>query len=1028
MNCDTKKSKDTNHNNSSSNSNCKDDTTPACCPSSSSSSSNKGHKRPRKEVSALPKVSVHPPRNIQQNPHHDSSPSWEASLAFYTMSRSWLQVTQRAQTHPQEAQYGCSSSGNKTPVNLKLNPSLANSSSPLAIACRYGAPPETVEAILEAEKSMVRRCIPNRGTPLHEAIMAYPNLEGTNKMGISTTDDRRNANSPIACNDTSWTPGLRDGYHFYRPYVEVIRLLLRADEQLEHKEESYCDYNQTRATLLQDVDGNVPLHLLVRQAFYNYIGGMSTHVQQPSPPSESTTSRNDDRHKQQQQQQQHPLLSIIYDVIESSPEACAMPDFTEFEETPLVLVLKSSIYANEQHSQTQLQTFEDASPNSELNYNSEFEWRIFELCKIMLDKNPYAASFAASKSKHTAVHSAVFHGRCCDTIRLLLKADSLHREQMEANMEIDNAKENQLHDIPPPAAMRPNRFGETPLHFAAMRGECTRTIKLLSQEAPWAALKRDIKYGMTPLHWLSVRFVDVMFERFRHRSFQVPEASQNFDHDIDFSQCYIHDHHDFYKSDDVLSLLTDMSESGGSTQNDSASSCRIENNQEGIEFDFEYHRRTGAIDPPVNYMRMRHILPEHDQFKHLLMNRVSSVLMRVRERHWKLIESIKNVAAQDHHQKRNPNDGETVGDHSEDHRGSGSIFGNRNQCPFSKDMSHTRDVPSPYPSSMTDAQRIQCPASTLRLDSESFTDHFVPHRQDQHEQMHRTDHVAAERKKCPFRCPFVFDSYPIASSVITLEQKDAVVEEQVISLFWAKVTSLIHAAASTKVSNQEIGHLNTKCPVDEYSREYMLHTACSSPCPFEIVRLILNLYPEQLHIQDTYGKLPLHHAASRKWNPREFDKILVANNTMMNSSNLIHEESAKALRLIIQESSKTAMNVCDCENRLPFHHAIDSMVQAVVDYPFREQQPRHHENPEANDATLFSVIELLRLMISISPETVEKRDGKTGLFPFMQVVSTASERLGKYHKQKRSNSITISLTYCLLLENPSLAVTYGMVN
>ena len=29
------------------------------------------------------------------------------------------------------------------------------------------------------------------------------------------------------------------------------------------------------------------------------------------------------------------------------------------------------------------------------------------------------------------------------------------------------------------------------------------------------------------------------------------------------------------------------------------------------EFDLEYYRRTRAIDPPVDYMSMRHIVPEH---------------------------------------------------------------------------------------------------------------------------------------------------------------------------------------------------------------------------------------------------------------------------------------------------------------------------------------------------------------------------------------------------------------------------------
>jgi ankyrin repeat protein len=99
---------------------------------------------------------------------------------------------------------------------------------------------------------------------------------------------------------------------------------------------------------------------------------------------------------------------------------------------------------------------------------------------------------------YTAVHSAVFHGRCCDTIRLLLNVDEVHRkrnydrELYVSNNNNDNNKGNntkmnteKIMTQVLPATMQANKFGELPLHFAAMRGECTRSIALLSQAAPW---------------------------------------------------------------------------------------------------------------------------------------------------------------------------------------------------------------------------------------------------------------------------------------------------------------------------------------------------------------------------------------------------------------------------------------------------------------------------------------------------------------------------------------------------------------
>ena len=107
----------------------------------------------------------------------------------------------RAQTHSAEAEFVFTSSARK-PVPLhgsKIEYIMA--SSPLAIACCYGAPPDTIEAILNASKPMVRRCILNRGTPLYEAI--------------------------TMCDFSS------SNLKHEMEYVKVIQLLLKADEELE---------------------------------------------------------------------------------------------------------------------------------------------------------------------------------------------------------------------------------------------------------------------------------------------------------------------------------------------------------------------------------------------------------------------------------------------------------------------------------------------------------------------------------------------------------------------------------------------------------------------------------------------------------------------------------------------------------------------------------------------------------------------------------------------------------------------------
>ena len=58
---------------------------------------------------------------------------------------------------------------------------------------------------------------------------------------------------------------------------------------------------------------------------------------------------------------------------------------------------------------------------------------------------------------------------------------------------------------------------------------------------------------------------------------------------------------------------------------------------------------------------------------------------------------------------------------------------------------------------------------------------------------------------------------------------------------------------------------------------------------------------------------------------------------------------------------------------------------------------------------------------------MEKRDGRTGLYPFMQVFAVAAEHLAHHDTKLRSTKITLLLTYALLLENP-LLVSVGLKN
>jgi hypothetical protein len=214
-------------------------------------------------------------------------------------------------------------------------------------------------------------------------------------------------------------------------------------------------------------------------------------------------------------------------------------------------------------------------------------------------------------------------------------------------------------------------------------------------------------------------------------------------------------------------------------------------------FDLEFHRRTGAIDPPVDYMRMRHISPEHEILEEVLTNRVIQVLKRVRERHERMMEQMRR-----HMSMRAKAKAKVV-----------------RSCPF-HEGSRT--------SASTETETETELETKLNINMRS--------------------------------CPFKNDSYPIDAQLMGLEE-EAVREEQAIALFWAKASSLLRAAAVAQTNDEnDVSNLaeyassssgmvtsspnnttttatTTTSTSDIDDNVFLLHSACSAPSPFAIVRL-----------------------------------------------------------------------------------------------------------------------------------------------------------------------------------------------
>ena len=155
--------------------------------------------------------------------------------------------------------------------------------------------------------------------------------------------------------------------------------------------------------------------------------------------------------------------------------------------------------------------------------------------------------------------------------------------------------------------------------------------------------------------------------------------------------------------------------------------------------------------------------------------------------------------------------------------------------------------------------------------------------------------------------------------------------------FWNTFTLMIHAAAKAT---------STNCFEGQPS---LLHCICKIPCPLAVVVMALERNKHNVTCKDAFGRLPLHTAAGRSGYSIHVPIGIPSVN------HAIEEESP--VHTLLHEFPQGA-RVTDVHCQLPLHFAIEanSSVEVIDDLL------RHH------------------------PDSLERRDGKTLLFPFLQAV------------------------------------------
>jgi hypothetical protein len=219
----------------------------------------------------------------------------------------------------------------------------------------------------------------------------------------------------------------------------------------------------------------------------------------------------------------------------------------------------------------------------------------------------------------------------------------------------------------------------------------------------------------------------------------------------------------------------------------------------------------------------------------------------------------------------------------------------------------------------------------------------------------------------------------------------------VTSLFWTKVVSLLEASQIAGSAHGPVG------------RATLVHSAFASPCCVPAVAWIAaSLFPQELGAFDERGRLPVHYAAMRRWNAWDWPRDDgLAEPT---ASKLLQHESLRMLKIAIEVSGPRGVRVADKDHRLALHHAIETFVHACTCLS---------RNPGSSDDEndMQEVLEVIRRMLSLFPDSLQRRDGVTKLFPFLQATALATELHDQLHRQEM---LPLSMTFLLLRTNPTL--------
>ena len=171
------------------------------------------------------------------------------------------------------------------------------------------------------------------------------------------------------------------------------------------------------------------------------------------------------------------------------------------------------------------------------------------------------------------------------------------------------------------------------------------------------------------------------------------------------------------------------------------------------------------------------------------------------------------------------------------------------------------------------------------------------------------------------------------------------------------------------------------------------------------------LFPEELRTIDDHGRLPIHYAASRSLHSWDWVRGDGVNGQA--AARLLRGETLATMKLAMDMSSPGSLRVVDGDNRLVLHIAIETLIQSCY---------RFAPRTTTEESSVKDVLKLLHDLVSINAESLQRRDGITKLYPFMQATAVATAQQSQ--RIYGVSELPLSLTFALLRADPTVLSKY----